>query len=535
MMKILVVDDEVPIRRTIRMILSRMKFTQIREASDGLSAWREIDTYMPDLVIADVKMPGMDGLELLSKIRETGNDLIYIVLSGFDYFEYAQKSINLGAFSYLLKPIDDDVLTKKLIAAESLFKMKMHLLNHEIKMKPRLSDPGILRRHILTDIVNGTQASSKQTDATLKELDFPVPFGKCFVVMVMLETPIVHAGTSSEGYYNIILDKIESLVFSAFQYEKYGIYPFNLDAGTGFVFRCQTSCMETDLNFSKIVEVFKDTLQKIDVSVSVGISKTVMGIDQLSVAYISAKNAITQKFANPNEHVFLSNDTKMSMNAMIIDFSIEQKILSSFEKNDKNAAQMIISELFVRHVKSASADFESTKRLNYQIVILLFKVLNHLKVPPEMILGEELVFFENLNSKRDFDSMLAYLLENTCTCIEAAHAPRRKANDNILDKVSAYIQKNAMNAISLESISAYLHISPEYFSRAFKKESGENFIDYITRIKMEKAKWILAEQKMTVAEVSLLVGYNSVKHFTKIFKKHTNHTPGYYSKKNLVR
>ena len=530
-MKILIVDDEVPIRRTIRRVLSHMSFTQIREASDGLGAWEDIEAFMPDLVIADVKMPGMDGIELLSKIRESGNDLIYIIISGFDYFEYAQKSINLGAFSYLLKPIDEELLAKKLIAAEALCKMKMNRLNNESTMTPTSSNPGILRRHILTDMINGSHASRKQNDVTMIELGFPDRFGKCFVAIMKFDTPISLASTSGEGYYNILLEKIEEHVLAAFQHEKYNIYPFNLDAGAGFVFHCQTSSMETDLNYPAIEGIFRETVQKIGASVTIGISKTVMGIEQLSIAYVSAQNAITRRFANPDEHIFLSSDTNLFTNAMIIGFSIEQKMLSAFEKNDPNAAQLIVSDLFIRHVKSVSADFESIKRLNYQIVILLFKVMNYLKVSPENILGGELIFFENLNSKHDFDSMLSYLIENICKCIEAAHAPKSKAKDNILDKVSSYIQKNAINLISLESISAYLHISPEHFSRAFKKESSENFIDYITRLKMEKAKLILMEQKLMVSEVSLQVGYNSVKHFTKIFKKHTNHTPGYYSKK----
>jgi two-component system, response regulator YesN len=526
-MKILIVDDEVHIRRTIRTVLARMSFVQVCEASDGISAWEEIAAFQPDLVIADVKMPGMDGIELLTKIRESGNELIYIIVSGFDYFEYAQKSINLGAFSYLLKPVNEEELTKKLIAAKSLCDMrKNHAIRHNAVDLDGSDNPEIVSKHFLSDIANGVLVNQIQMREIMKELAFPDPFGPCFVVVAKIENWL--GTTTSENYWNILLARIEKQVLSVFQQAGFDAYLFGVNEGAGFVVRLCTAIDEADKGQKQAVECLKKAMMSIDQVLSIGIGITVDCFEQLPTAYQSAQNALSQKFAHPGNRIFMASAVKPSTNALIIGFPIEQKMLSAFEKNDVHLAQAIIRNVYDRHVKSICIDFESIKRLNYQIVILLFKVMTYMKASPEVVLGDELVFFEKMNTIETVDSMLSYFLENISKCMKAVHEQKSNVDDGLLDRVSAYIQANPFSAISLESISEHLHISPEYFSRQFKKECGENFIDYVTRLKIEKARWLLAEQKLTVSEVSFQVGYNSIKHFTKIFKKHTNQTPGHY-------
>lgn len=360
-MKILVVDDESPVRESLINSLHDIGINDIKEAEDGMEAYEIIQQHKPDIIIADIRMPGMNGVELLTKVNENVGDIIFIFISGYDLFEYAQKAVSLGAFAYLLKPVKD-------------FELK--------------------------DVIN-------------------------------------KAGIRLEN---------------------------------------QKKQQEAD-------------------------------------SFVKTK---------------MSQGLEFMESAKIIGFKEEQEMLMCFERCDKQSVMKLIGELYLPFKKSNVVDTITLKKLNFQLILLIYKILNHMGINGEEILEDEFTLYNRVNECGSIDSIIDLFEEKLQVCFHVINLMREKGNKKILEKAKEFIINNYNKDITLETVADYIHLSSTYFSKLFKQEFGENFVDYVINYKIKKARELLKEGIYKANEVSRMVGFNDVKYFYKIFKKHTGFTPSEY-------
>ncbi|HEY5584754.1 MAG TPA: response regulator [Ruminiclostridium sp.] len=528
-MKILIADDEQHIIRTLKSSLASYEFSEIIEAEDGVDAYEKNIKFKPDIIIADIKMPIMDGISLLSKLRENGYTVVYIILSGYDYFEYAQKAIMNGAFSYLLKPINEYELHSCINAAITSIELSKKQLDKlsTMKIKSR-QDVKLLRRHLLTEIATGVLSDKEYILNSIHELDIIIEFTEFLVVVARIDDYVSFVKEMSTQDRELIKFSIQNIMEEYFTEAGFIVYSFNIQDGEGFLinFDPRLTALEGN-NFMSLCMDSIDSINRIlNVPISVGIGTVVTELDKLAESYASAQRALGQKLINSNDKVFASNKIKTAPNNIFIGFKLEQQLLLFFERNDLDCAVKLISDVYNQYFNSLSIDIEDLKKLNYQLIILIYKILNQFKLVSEDILGDELTLCNQVNNVTSIESIILFFADKLAKSFNAITASRDKTGRSIVSEAIKYISSNFNKDINLESVAEHFKFSPEYFSREFKKESGENFIDYMIRIRIYKAKQLLKEKNMTVSEVSYSVGYCNIKYFSKLFKKYTGFTPG---------
>jgi two-component system response regulator YesN len=352
-LKILIVDDEALARELLEDSLKKLNLNDIYFAKNGFEAFDIIQKIEPEIVLADIRMPGMDGIELLSKVRKAYAEITFIFISGYDLFEYAQKAVSLGAFNYLLKP--------------------------------------------------------------------------------------------------------------------YG---------------------ETEL-------------------------KNVMD---------SAVERVGHQKRQKESEVLL----KVRMNPALIEPKIEQDIATNIEKCDKEGTIKLIAELYNSYWCIEIIDKASLMNLNFQLIILIYKISARQGANCEDILGDEFILYSEVNSCESVGSTVKWFDEKLDRVFNVVNTIREKGNRRHLERAREFIQANITSDIALETVAEHVHLNPSYLSRAFKQEFGENFVDYLIKCRVNKAKELLKKDVCKVNEVCKLTGFNDIKHFYKVFKKYTGFTPTEY-------
>lgn len=235
-MKILVVEDESPIRESMVRSLNKLGYKEISEASDGVEAINAAASFHPEVILVDIKMPKMDGLQFIRKIRKDSPETACVIISGYDTFEYAQKAITLGVSSYLLKPVKDSELENVLytIAANLSESKKIQDNNFKTRMKSRRYLEHA-RKNFALELVQERLQEKSMLDETLKELDIQLHNGLFMVVLISIDNYEDICKSISNKELELFKFSIENIACEIFSEENVIPCSFTIDHRQGFL------------------------------------------------------------------------------------------------------------------------------------------------------------------------------------------------------------------------------------------------------------------------------------------------------------
>lgn len=527
--RLLIVDDEELIRKGIRARLDYLglKFDSIREANDGMMALNLLQEAPADIVITDIRMNDMDGIELIGKAKPLYPHTQFIILSGYAEFAYAERAISLGVNAYLLKPISNEELKKNI---ENAF---AQLEEVEQKYKTLKLGENILKENVkhifekdLNKLLYHPNPLKKEGRLLLENIkeEFTIDNRKFMTILINID------GDSYEGnefgYQDIKLIQFTiKNIFNDIQTVSEKVIINNL-SNTNQLF----AVLSNDCSITLRVEAeqLMSTLQgvmwnRMQISLSVGVSSVT---DILSLAGTKeAQEAFQQRLIHGNGSIYFYDDIKL--------LSVHQlptnqlHMLSQYiERKDIGNIQVILNELF-------SDDTIKQYNINYIriiwvriIGILLKSAQTSFEKEPEK--AEQLVM--DLDELVEISS-LAELRERLSTLILDCLETDTDMDINAKNKIKLaikYINKHYNEDIAINDLAERFTMSPNYFSSIFKKETGKTTIQFIKDIRMNKAKEYLVESERSVVDIAKEVGYEDSQYFFKIFKKATGQTPLQY-------
>ncbi|GGD62147.1 response regulator transcription factor [Paenibacillus nasutitermitis] len=531
-MKILVVDDENLVRDSVIQSLESLGFSDIEEAVDGIEALHQIERHRPDLIIADIRMPRMDGIELLAKLKQMNDETFFVLLSGYDLFEYVQTALDLGALSYLLKPVSARQLEvvihklKKKLNQQSRFHESNLLM--KIKMNQGISS---MRRHFIEELVTQKSNSENYLRHQFHELEISFVHRSFCVLSISLDRYIVLVERFSPNEISLIKYGIENIAGEIFMNRGFFSFAFDLEDGLGLLVNFPDEDPNADMSpiMKPCIEIKDSILKFLQHEVTIGIGTTTTDFFNLIHSYETSKRALSQRLIRGGNCVIpFENPDVRREKFKVLSFQIEQEMLSAFEKCEQEAAMNIVKELYTPFFSLDFVDRASLLKLNFQIILLIHKILERLDVAPMALLGDELTLYEEVNQRTYIDEIIGWFHETLKISFEALQQAREKGNKRIVEKARRYIHENYAKELSLESVAEHIHLTPTYFSSIFKKEMNGNFVDYVSNYRIEKAKELLRAGIHNVNVTAAMVGFNNVKYFYKVFKKRTGYTPSEY-------
>jgi two-component system response regulator YesN len=529
----MIVDDEPIIRMGLKKIVNweDYGFKVVCEARDGEDALKLLEEHSIDFIVTDIRMHKITGIELLRAIRERESDIPVLLLSGYDDFSYAQEGIRLGAFDYILKPLDAQKLKNALTNAHKIVSMKAKK-NHEFNLNKSIS-----REKILYDLLRGKNLM--QMDEYIAKYDLPLVKNKVQVAMVEINELLIN---SEERIGSDIGRAQEESVHALIERElmKSGIEYFSVvdgDFGKKFVIAQPYEEVEAatfNQSFTEVLSsILKASKEELKNNLNIGVGNPYNQLYSIHKSYLNAKEALKYKYVLGTGRLIHINElSEVRQENFIYPIEKEKALIAAVIQGKDDSLNMA-KELIKDIAQVLNFDIFRIKMVFTQIVNSIYNnILSKYNFLAD-IYGVSQIGKSNFLGLETLQEVEKKLTEDISIFIGFIKEYNLNQGDNIVPRACEYVLNNIEEDITLTSISNNLHISKNYLCSIFKQQTGENFLEYVTKAKMERAKVLLKKYDLKVYEVSDTLGYKETKYFSSLFKKHTGCTPAEYKKGNF--
>lgn len=530
--KVFLVEDEMVIRRGIKNSIDREKEGYIfcGEASDGELAYPMIIKEKPDILITDIRMPFMDGLELCKLVKKELPNIKILILSGYDEFDYAKEAIRLGVTEYLLKPISSGKLLEALNGvSESIRREK--------------EDKDLVRKYM--------EEMRENTEHEKQKFFEQMIVGNLSMADA-LETGKKYEMNLSAGMYNLLLFRFtlgeenrksgELLGEAEYAIEKLTErleYVFEFQRGVeGWAFLLMA---DNEEQMSERVKELSKDLEEIMKNYSTiayfgGIGQPVARLRELEESFREAERALAARFTMELNRIISVEDIRMAQNVDTLDdieitsFGEIEKTRTMLEKFLNNGAEDEIDEFVDVYINELPEENLKSVLMRQYIIMDAYIVMMSFCEKIEGIEGEMQAQSEELKNSmktiQTLEEIKNYIRMLLKKIIGVRDTISGRRYSDIIEIAKDQIRKTYMSdEISLNTIAAEVGMSPSYFSSIFSKEMGKTFVEYLTEIRMDRAKELLMCSSMKTSEIGYEVGYKDPHYFSYIFKKTQNCTP----------
>lgn len=520
--KVLLVDDEPIILRSLKVAIpwEELGLTIVGEAKNGEAALQLIQETSPQIIISDIRMPVIDGIALMKEVLPRSSKLIFIFISGYGEFEYAREALRLGAFDYLLKPIDHEELAVMLARArERLDRQKE---NEQLMLSVQTLSL-LARERMLAEFTLGNPRPLQH----LKWLENSELEEEYFMAVVRLDDYAGLTAKWSAEEKHLWLFAVRNI-----------LEEWSLENGALSIFPFYNG--EWILLFPAAISTGKRTLgeQLINgikryskLNCSVGISRTTQGIDQLSTVYPLAAQALYQRFYSGQAGVFIEEETAAAGSREVkYPKELELSLIESIRTLNLERMLALFDEMSV-FIESQALPQQLAERLIIEMSVVLYRQFEHLNTHNEWSVESLLSKLHGLGTLSD---MIEVLKAEFREWLQQSHSTAvREDGRSIIEKVKRYIESNYHKDLSIEEVSEVADLSISHFCTLFKQISGYTFLEFVTHCRMENAKYILQNSTVKVYQVAPMVGYQDPRYFTQVFKKATGKTPTEYREEHV--
>lgn len=535
MYRIVIVDDEIEVREGIIESIEweRHGFECIGDYRNGSEALEAISELRPDLVLSDICMPFMDGIELTRQIQLNYPYIKVIILTGHDEFDYAQKALRLKVHDFIVKPITANELRNLLDKVK--LEMDKEAENREnfslLKMQLHQSLP-LLRERFLEQLVGGTLR------------DFRLQERFEYFSLPWIAPPYLVVAIDIDDFDDIKKEKWQNDP-ELFRSAAFNIVQEVMEGKEAVVFRTREERMivifsgeaeegtyEAALNASEVIRFCMEKYLKF--TVTVGVGTLCSTLHDLPLSYNGAISALDYRFLYGKNKVISILDME-GANKPIQQLDIEwnRRFATLIKTGTQGEAQVLIGQL----ISNLKASLMPMGACYFQIQSIIIAVMNTI----HEFAGNDAVHFkgneivlQDINRFQTLDEIELWLLT---ICKEAILYMSEQRNDltkmQVLSVVD-YIERHYSNEnLTVDELCRHVHLSKSYFSAVFKQNKEQTIMEYVTRVRIDKAKDLLQQTPMKSYEVAAKVGYSDPQYFSVLFKKHTGTTPTEYREKLL--
>ena len=532
-MRVLIVDDEYKVCQLIKHLVCWEDYGMeiIDMVNDGEQAFEVIRREKPDVVITDIRMPGLDGIQLAEKTKQILDHVFFVIVSGYSQFEYARQAVKLGVEDYLVKPIRKKDLEAVLEKISGKHKKETDSKAEKETLKTELvRTREKIKNNLLQDLLF-SQENYFQTAGTEEiEEKYGCRFEGNSYLMVLAHL----YENSMEGdpeEQTFVMDKMQKVLrerlepvsteFLYLVWEREVICLMNMQNDQVCGLNRQLVKAVTD--FSSIREIFPDA------RVAVVIGRSMDGLSGCREYLDRMRMILLERFRKEEQAIFqdvYEAEAEADPEEIITD-DLRKSFLLELELLDSDGTGRLLEE-----VENRLKERKASPNLKYRVWreiagIFILGVQNYYKEGGEMRAEEYLKGFEVFYS---YEMGCEWMKQNMVLFVEQQGKKRKELEIRPIRMAKKYINDHFRENLRLETVSREIGLNPAYFSSVFKKDTGQNFTEYVVSVRMENAKRLLTQTNQDVIDVAYGVGYTDVKYFSKLFKKSTSLTPTEYRK-----
>jgi two-component system response regulator YesN len=531
MCRILVVDDEpIAVESVVYMIKKHFDSMDIVGTSrSGKDAIEKSYNLHPDIIIMDINMPGINGLDAMKQIRMVNPTVSFIVISAFDYFDYAVESVALGVEEYLLKPVKEQKFIETLSKVIDQINIRKQNMKKSLEQQERLE-------MIIPILESGFMNSLCLYGDNSKELQnycdlfgyskssgyvMALEFGQKESMKIENKIGAGVQGEKMYAEYKKIIQAHCTCVVGPIMLNRIIIYVFDESGEDSFEQKSDSVRLAQNI-LRRAVQIYQD--------IFIGIGRFHENIRDAKKSYQESLYSLriltgSDEGGSTHSRILHVDDIIEKVEYTESDYEqlIEDEIFSKVSDKSEAHLQTAFEQIYTRMCADQNMNFGAVKNRMIGLVVGFGKRWGN-------VIDEYYGVLSEIINAPNEDALYGICKRYLNITVNQINSVREKKVNSIIDKANKYIENHYAEEITLDDVAKEVNLSSYYFSRFYKEESGINFSDKLVNVRIEKAKELLKKEDLSIKDVCFMVGYMEPNYFSKIFKKITGYTASEYKK-----
>ena len=513
MIKIMIVEDMPVYRDYLRNFIDwkAYGFEVCAEARDGREALELYEEYQPDIVLTDIVMPYMNGLELSERLLMDNPELSIILITGNSEFEYARKAVKLGVCDYIVKPFEKEELIVALLKLQDNISRVLELQNEQEELKREHKEQLLRQAIYMRYTLEGIAAEHSRS------------FRYAYFLVVTIRADLYENKVEPEEilkWKQVLSSMLGNMLLIDGTQEIFQDFEGNIVTILNF----QEEASMKDYGGFEFEDICKLAKEHIGFDISVGISDYCYGIDTLREAYLQTIQALSGSYAEHHTRIFDYKKIGYQVRSEFYSWDLVDDINKCLEILDyERIAEYIFQELErIREYENA----EYANMIYMSLLSVLFSYLVKQGRNIDDIFGKSFHPYSRINNEASYQRKREFICECYSKAIEYQLLHQDTKSAQIAKQAKSYIEENYKNPeLSIGDISRHLLVNQTYLRKMFKEEYRMTISDYITKYRMEIAKERIKKENCKLSYISYEVGFNDTSYFSKCFKKYFGYLP----------
>lgn len=533
MYKVLLADDEGIVIEALTFILNKNfgEQLQIEFAKTGRGVIELAEHYRPDIVFMDIQMPGINGIEAMKEIQKSCPNTIYIILSAYERFDYAKEAMGLGVLSYLNKPIEKntivEVMNKAIKEVDQIRKKR----SNDLMIREKLENiiPVIESGFIYSVLFQDNYAEETERYKQLLGIHEKTGF------MMVLKCGEAQEGgliTNAVGTSVRVQSNYEEISSIIKEFFKGIVGPMMANMILVYIPMELSEGVDEYENRIEIIENVRKMVRKlsnrVDAKFRVGIG-SITEVEKAGISYMEAVNSCRLATGSVAHVKDLPIGCDYEDNYPI---ETEERMFALIKEGNLEKATEEASNFFGWMLDT---NYENTMDIKLKVLefVLHAEHIGYLNGGMVYRFASRHDYLQTIVDMNNYEELRTWFITKIQSVCRNIVSKREEQASNMIHTAKKYIDEHYKEELTLDEISRRINISPYYFSKLFKEEIGQSFIEYMTNVRMETAKTLLLTTNKSMKEICSEIGYADPNYFSRTFKKNVGVTPTEYKESKL--
>jgi len=525
MLKIMIVDDEQIVREGLRYTVNE-SFSEslkiVAEARNGREALVYFEEQKPDIVLMDIQMPGINGLETIKKIKDIQSSTKFIIVSAFEQFEYAKEALTIGVKDYISKPIQDtrlqDVLNNIIKEIDRERLKRMNALN--IQEKLDRMHPIIECGFIYSILLNVDQNNTRSYYSDFLKINDLNGYVMVIDFLDVDDSKAIENNNKYQSIRNTIKFKCDAIV-GPLMVNRIVMVIKDDQKQSDYQLRVHAVDLAENL--------YKSLSSLLGCKMVIGIGSS-YSVNHLNASYQEALKVLRkitdETVLHIEDVVHIHKDSNSYSYAEIK--ANEEMIMEKVEDGNTFEVQTLIQKFYKKLFKVYGEKPEVIRNVSMELMVILNMIVYRNDVENKCYF--EHTYLDEVRNTHNIIDLKNKIVEKTLQITEFIRNEKSQKASQVVTDAIDYIKNHYSEDIRLKDVAEEVSISPHYFSKIFKDEMGLNFIDYLTNHRLNEAKIMLRSKSESIKNIAYSIGYNDPNYFSRLFKKVVGMTPKEYQR-----
>lgn len=530
MLELYIVDDESSVRTGLTECIdwSRYGVEIVGSAANGEIASREIQNLCPDLVITDIKMPFMDGIELAKRLHGDMPETEIIFLSGYDDVEFLKEAIKVEAVDYIFKPLDLVELDKVLQKAIDRINRRKSNIRQLSDMQEKIDQSfPLLRENFMANLLKEGNGDGN-LEQRLKFLSVPLPVDERYCVfLISIDNKGIVFENKTEKERQVCSILIKEAILAVVPEQTRG---FALGIDTGVVALILSLSGRDEEILDTVANELRRTIGKnLAYDFTIGIGCVADGLAHIRESYLTAQEAVLCKLYYGRNKIIAFDALTEGYQEDVKNSAVfnEEKFCNILYTGVEDRLSVYIEKIFST-MRRDKFSRQKVRIVSMQIALSALKQLIRDDAAPPGDIPSETALVDKLNKLETAEDMKNYVRDFTVRICERNNQKRASEPSKVVARIMEIIGRRYGENLTITDISKEIYLTATYLCLVFKHQTGMTINDYLTKVRMNKAIDLLKSSPEKLGQICEMVGYNDPSYFCKLFKKYTGLTPSQY-------